>query len=108
MIVLISFWRSLTKKDNVKSARYEIYKKNSTLTPILGRFFHGSGSRSGFFRIGSGFLPDPDPDSEKKSDPDPEKNPDPKHWLNQCCGNKYIEFGSGSRVTMLLILRKQI
>ena len=43
-------------------------------------FFHWSGS--GFFRIGSGFLADPDPDSEKKSDPDPgKKNPDPKHWI---------------------------
>ena len=37
-----------------------------TLTPILGRFFHGSGS---------GFLADPDPDSEKKADPDLEKKP---------------------------------
>ena len=43
--------------------KYNIF---STLTPILGRFFHGSG----FFRIGSGFLADPDPDSEKKADPD--------------------------------------
>ena len=88
MIVLISFWRSLTKKDNVKSARYEIYKKNSTLTPILGRFFHGSGSRSGFFRIGSGFLPDPDPDSEKRMIRIREKNPDPKHWLDQTIRQK--------------------
>ena len=32
-------------------------------------FFH----RSGFFRIGSEFLADPDPESEKKSDPDPGK-----------------------------------
>ena len=33
-------------------------------------FFHGSGFV--FFRIGSGFLADPDldPDSEKKADPD--------------------------------------
>ena len=33
-------------------------------------FFHVSGS--GFFRIGSGFVadPDPDPDSEEKADPD--------------------------------------
>ena len=40
--------------------------------------FHGSG----FFRIGSGFLvdPDPNPDFKKNYDPDPEKNPDPKHW----------------------------
>ena len=35
----------------------------STFTLVLGRFFHGAGS--GFFRIGSGFLADPDPDSEK-------------------------------------------
>ena len=53
-------------------------KYNTFLTPVLGRFFHGSGS--GFFRIGSGFLADPDPDSEKKTDPDPGENPDPKHW----------------------------
>ena len=51
-------------------------KYNTFLTPVLGRFFHGSGS--GFFRIGSGFLADPD--SEKKTDPDPGENPDPKHW----------------------------
>ena len=31
---------------------------NIFLTPVLGRFFHGSGSR--LFRIGSGFLADPD------------------------------------------------
>ena len=51
MVVLIRFWRSLTKL---------------TLTLVLERFFHGS--ISGFFRIGSGFLADPD--SEKKADPD--------------------------------------
>ena len=39
--------------------------------PSFRTFFHGSG----FFRIGSGFLADPDPDSEKKSDPDPGKKP---------------------------------
>ena len=38
----------------------------STLTPILGRFFYGSGS-------GLRKKADPDPDSEK--------NPDPKHWF---------------------------
>ena len=43
-----------------------------TFTLVLGRFFHESG-----------FLADPDLDSEKKSDPDPEKNPDPKHCLWQ-------------------------
>ena len=45
----------------------------STFTPVLGLFFH----RSGFFRIGSGFLADPY--SEKKSDQDIKKT-DPKHW----------------------------
>ena len=54
----------------VLDMKYNIF---STLTPILGRFFHGSGS--GFLRIGSGFLADPDPDSEKKDDPDPGKKP---------------------------------
>ena len=43
----------------VLDMKYNIF---STLNPILGRFFHGSG----FFRIGSGFLADPDPDSEKR------------------------------------------
>ena len=52
--------------------KYNIF---STLTPVLGRFFHGSR----FFRIGSGFFANPD--SEKKADPDPDpgKKPDPKH-----------------------------
>ena len=40
-----------------------------TFSLALGRFFHGYG----FFRIGSGFLADPDTDLEKKSDPDPGK-----------------------------------
>ena len=63
MMFLIRFWSNLTKKDSVESAKYEI-QFFSTFTPVLGRFFH----RSGFFRIGSGFLADPY--SEKKSDPD--------------------------------------
>ena len=70
-MVLKRFWRSLTKKDSVKSARYNMYIKFfSTLTQV-GRFFHSSG----YFRIGSGFLADLDPDSEKKNSyQDPEKN----------------------------------
>ena len=48
---------------DAKSARYEIkhyfYFYHSFMT-----FSHGSGSR--FFRIRSGFMADPDPDSEKK------------------------------------------
>ena len=59
MMFLIRCWKSLTKKDSVESAKYEI-QFFSTFTPVLGRFFH----RSGFFRIGSGLR-------EKKSDPDP-------------------------------------
>ena len=35
----------------------------SSLTQVLGRFFHGSGS--GFFWIRSEFLANPDPDLEK-------------------------------------------
>ena len=35
-----------------------------------------------FFRVGSGYSGDPDPDSGKKVSPDPEKNPDPKHLIN--------------------------
>ena len=43
--------------------------KYNTGTGYFFNFFH----RSGFFRIGSGFLVDPDPGSEKKADPDPGK-----------------------------------
>ena len=54
------------QKKTVLDMKYNIF---STFTLVLGRFFHGSG----FFRIGSGFSADPDPDPEKKSDPDPGK-----------------------------------
>ena len=47
--------------------------------PSFRTFFHGSG----FFRIGSGFLADPDPDSEKKSDPDPGKKPGSETLCNR-------------------------
>ena len=43
MMFLIRFWRSLTKKGSVESAKYEI----TTIyicTSVFGRFFHGSGS----------------------------------------------------------------
>ena len=63
MMVLIRFWRSLTKKDSVMSARIETENLFSSFTPVLGPFLYGS--RSGFFWIGSGFLADPDPDSKK-------------------------------------------
>ena len=65
-----------------------IYNIFSSLTQVLGRFFHGSGSGSGFFQIGSGFLVDPDLNSEKKSGPDPEKKPDPKHWFKGTVSQK--------------------
>ena len=72
MMVLIRFWRSLTKKESVKSASVEMkYNICSSFTPVLGRFFHGSG----FFRIGSGFLADLDTNSKNTSDPDPGKKP---------------------------------
>ena len=63
------FWRKLTKKDSVESAKYE--KTVFLLIPepvhaVFGIFFHGSGS---------GFSSDPDPDSGKKFDPDPGKKP---------------------------------
>ena len=48
---------------------------------VLGHIFHGSG----FFRIGSGFLADPDPDSGKKFDPDPEKKPGSKTLQPSIC-----------------------
>ena len=45
---------------------------------VLGRFFHGSG----FYRIGSGFSADPNPDWGKKSSIRIRTiNPDPKHWF---------------------------
>ena len=72
-MVLIRFWRSLTKKDSVERARYEIPAKIFFyLYPlVLGRLFQGSGS--GFFRIGAGFSADPD--SEKSLIRIREKNP---------------------------------
>ena len=75
MMVLIRFWRSLPKRTmlRVLDMKYNIF----FYFPILGRFFHGSGSR--FFRIGSGLLADPDPDSEKKVIRIRGKKPDPKH-----------------------------
>ena len=59
------------------------YKNFSTCTLVLGSFFHGSGC--GFFRIGSGFLADPDPDmySEKKSDSDQGKKPGSETLANK-------------------------
>ena len=75
MIFLIRFWRSLTKKDSVESAKYE-FKNFLLVLQFLDVFFHGSG----FFRIGCGFLADQDPDSGKKSLIQiRKKNPDPKH-----------------------------
>ena len=47
------------------------YKKISTLTPVLGRFF----TQIRIFPDQIRILVDPDPDSEKKSDPDPGKKP---------------------------------
>ena len=94
-MVLIRFWRSLTKKDSVRVLDM-IYKIFSTLTLVLGRFFHGSG----FFRIGSGFLADPYQDSEKKSGPDTGKKPDPKHWLRHITCKLRRPGAFGSLVTM--------
>ena len=48
---LIRFWRNLTKKDSVESAKYELIFLLLVLT-VFGRFLHGSGF--------SGFLADPD------------------------------------------------
>ena len=62
----------LDQKGSVGIAKYNIFKK------ILGRFFHGSG----FLRLGSGFLTDPDKDSGKKvSSGSGQKDPDPKHFF---------------------------
>ena len=74
---LIRFWRHLTKKDSVESAKYDIrYKFVLSVLAVFGLFLHGSGSRSGFSRIGSGFLAYLD--SGKKFDPDREKKPGSK------------------------------
>ena len=82
MMFLIRFCRSLAKKDSVDSAKYEIIKKFSLYLSFWTVFFMDPDFPVWIwiFRIGSGFLADPDPDSGKKTDPDPEKNPDPKHW----------------------------
>ena len=69
-MVLIRYWRSLTKKDSVKSATYKIYNFFYFYS-CFRTFFHRFGS--GFFPIVSGFLADPYSDSRKKSDPDPGK-----------------------------------
>ena len=68
MMVLIRFWRSLTKKTMLRELdmKYNIF---FYFNFSFRTFFHGSG----FIRIGPEFLADPDPDSEKKSDPDPGK-----------------------------------
>ena len=58
MMVLIRFWRSLTKKDSVKSARYD--------TGITF-FFYSNSSFGTFFSYTD---PDPGPDFSG-SDPDP-------------------------------------
>ena len=52
------------------------------------------------FRIGSGFLADPDPDSGKKTDPDPEKNPDPKHWYRVPVPMQSRNLAKGGRIMM--------
>ena len=74
MMVLIRFWRSLNKKDNVKRATVDMkYNIFFYFISSFRTFSDGSGFfriGSGFFRIGSGLLADPDMDSE--SDPDPE------------------------------------
>ena len=69
MIFLIRFWGSLTKKENVKSAKYEINKKIILKIQFMDLF---SQIRIRIIRIGSGFL----------ADPDTEKNLDPKHCLH--------------------------
>ena len=55
MMGLIRLWRSLNKKDSLKKYNMFFY-----VYPSFRTFFH----RSGFFRIGDGFLADPDPDSK--------------------------------------------
>ena len=78
---LIRFWRSLTKKDSVKSARYEIpITFFSTFTLVLERFFLKE-TGSGFFGSDPVIWPIRIRTQKKKSDPDSgEKNPPgPKH-----------------------------
>ena len=79
MMFLIRFWRSLTKKDSVESAKYEM-QIFSFCTSVFGQgvfFFTDpdfSGSDPKFWPM--------DPDSGKKADLDPEKNPNAKHCIN--------------------------
>ena len=56
-MVLTRFWRNLTKKDSVESAKYEI-NNFSTCTYIFLNVF---------YRSGSGFLADPDSDKKVRS-----------------------------------------
>ena len=69
-MVLIRFWRSLTKKDSVEIANYEI-QFLTTLTSVFGRFFTDpdpdfSGSDPDFWTIWIRTQ-------GKKSNPDPGK-----------------------------------
>ena len=74
MTALIRFWRSLTKKDSVKSARYEIehfFYFNSSFSTFFSqiRIFGRSGTglrKKSLIRIRTQKKKsDPDPDSEK-------------------------------------------
>ena len=84
MMVFIRFWRSLTKKDSVKSARYDIKHFFLLLLKFWDIFFTDPNQYL-FFRIGSGFLADPDfwpiRTQKKISDSDPEKNPESETLL---------------------------
>ena len=78
MMFLIRFWRNLTKKDSVESAKYKINKFSTcTFSFTGGPFFMDPDTD--FYRIGSGFSADPDPDSGKKvrSGSGKKKNSDP-------------------------------
>ena len=68
MMFLIRFWRSLTKKDSVERAEYEI--KILVVLQFFDVFFH----RSGFSGSDPDFLP-----IRIRTQ---KKNPDPKHCIN--------------------------
>ena len=66
---VLVFWRNLTKKESVESAKYDIqFFLILTVLTVFGRFFHGSVSC--FFWLGSEFLADPDSGKKRSGQKD--------------------------------------
>ena len=92
MMFLIRFWRSLTKKDSVERAEYEI--KILVVLQFFDVFFH----RSGFSGSDPDFLPIRIRTQKKKSDPYPERNP----------GSETLHFGLVSKYYYFFSLKPTI